>query len=133
MPEEIVQGSALLWPYLPLGPTSLLVLGHVLLDGSKESIWVLSGGFVFVWSWVFYGGISVLAGVIDQGARIIMSVAAPGDNVLAGDGACFVRRGRSERLRVEWCFFFVRVWYFPRVEKGSLPEELVQGSALSWP
>ena len=49
-----------------------------------------------------------------SGVRLILAVAAPEDNIFAGGGACFVLRGHSERLGVEWkfCICLVLGWGF---------------------
>ena len=53
---------------------------------------MLSGRFVFVWVWVFSGGVRVLALVIVQGFLLFLVVAAPGGNVLGGVEAWVLRR-----------------------------------------
>ena len=62
------------------------------------SFWVLGGGFVFVWAWVFLGGFMLLYGGIGPGVPHIMAIAAPGANNLdSGEAwvirACMVRGG----------------------------------------
>ena len=51
--EGLVQGSAILWPYLPLGTNSLLVMGPVSSVWGGGSVWVLGRGFYFIWDRVF--------------------------------------------------------------------------------
>ena len=41
-PQELVQASAVLLPWMPLGTTSLLLAGTVLFVGYEVSVWVLS-------------------------------------------------------------------------------------------
>ena len=109
-PEELVQASALFSPWLPLGPTSLLLAETVLSVGAGVSVWVLSG---------FLSGLRFLPGGNKgpfwrnfPGVRLILAVAAPEASIFAGGGACFVLRGQSERLDVEWRFCLCLVLYF---------------------
>ena len=43
-----------------------------------------------------------LAGLIGPWVRLILSIYAPGADVLARGGACFVRQVQSECLGVKW-------------------------------
>ena len=61
-------------------------MGPVLSVTAGVSIWVLGGGFVFIWAWFFLGGIRVLAGGIGPGVPHIMDVAAPGAYDIASSG-----------------------------------------------
>ena len=47
--EELVQDSALFLPWMPVGPTSLLLAGTVLSVGAGVSVWVLSGFLSGLW------------------------------------------------------------------------------------
>ena len=62
----------------------------------------------------FSGGINELSGGTFPVVRLILSVAAPEADIFAGDGACFVLWGQSERLGVEWrfCLCLVLGWGF---------------------
>ena len=111
-PKELVQVSAIFSPWLPLGPTSLLLAETVFYVGNGVSVWVLSG---------FLSGIQFLPRGnkgpfwrIFPGVRIILSVAAPEADIFAGGRACFVLQGQSERLGVEWrfCLCLVLGWGF---------------------
>ena len=46
--------------------------------------------------------------------RLVLAVAAPEVDIFAGGWACFVLRGQSERLGVEWsfCLCLVLGWVF---------------------
>ena len=52
-PEDLVLASALLWAYLTLGPTPLILAGTVSYVGAGVIVWVLSGVFYGLWflSW----------------------------------------------------------------------------------
>ena len=53
--EGLVFGSALFWPILTLWTTLWLEDGDVPYFGGGESVWVLIGGFIFIWDIVFLG------------------------------------------------------------------------------
>ena len=71
--------------------------------------WGFCLGFGF-----FQGVIRDLSGGIFPGVCLILSVAAPDADIFSGGGACFVLRGQSECLGVEWsfCLCLVLGWVF---------------------
>ena len=51
--KGLVLGSTLFWPILPLWPTLSLEGGAVPFLGGGGSVWVSSGGVIFIWAQVF--------------------------------------------------------------------------------
>ena len=73
--DELVQSSALFWPYLPLGPTSLLLVETILSIGTGVSVWVLNG-FLSGLRFLTWGG-RYLSREVFPGVRLILAVATP--------------------------------------------------------
>ena len=115
----------------------MLLAGPIFSDRAGMSVWVLSGGFVWVSiaffsapeEWLTLGlSFHFFTGGICPGVYSIMAVAAPRKDVHAIGGAYFF----SDRVGMSvWVLSGRFVWV--SITSFSAPEELVQASALFWP